>query len=108
MVKGNCDYGNELQGARLIEIGEHKAFITHGNRYGGELGIPTMKDIAKENGADIVMFGHSHKPVIDTKSDIVVLNPGSISRPRQDGFRPTYLVMNIEDDGRTDYVLVTL
>ena len=68
MVKGNCDYGNELQGARLIEIGEHKAFITHGNRYGGELGIPTMKDIAKENGADIVMFGHSHKPVIDTKS----------------------------------------
>ena len=91
MVKGNCDYGNELQGARLIEIGEHKAFITHGNRYGGELGIPTMKDIAKENGADIV-----------------VLNPGSISRPRQDGFRPTYLVMNIEDDGRTDYVLVTL
>ena len=93
---------------RLIEIGEHKAFITHGNRYGGELGIPTMKDIAKENGADIVMFGHSHKPVIDTKSDIVVLNPGSISRPRQDGFRPTYLVMNIEDDGRTDYVLVTL
>ena len=108
MVKGNCDYGNELQGARLIEIGEHKAFITHGNRYGGELGIPTMKDIAKENGADIVMFGHSDKPVIDTKSDIVVLNPGSISRPRQDGFRPTYLVMNIEDDGRTDYVLVTL
>ena len=48
MVKGNCDYGNELQGARLIEIGEHKAFITHGNSYGGELGIPTMKDIAKK------------------------------------------------------------
>ena len=108
MVKGNCDYGNELQGAKLIQIGEHKAFITHGNRYGGEFGIPEMKDIARENGAGIVMFGHSHKPVIDTKSDITVLNPGSISKPRQDGFRPTYLVMNIEDDGRTDYVLVTM
>ena len=68
----------------------------------------TMKDIAKENGADIVMFGHSHKPVIEKSGDVTVINPGSISRPRQDGFRPTYMVMNIEDDGRTDFVLVTM
>ena len=40
MVKGNCDYGNELQGAKLIQIGGHKVFITHGNHYGGEFGIP--------------------------------------------------------------------
>ena len=100
--------GNELQGAKLIQIGGHKVFITHGNHYGGEFGIPTMREIAKENGADIVMFGHSHKPVIEKSGDVTVINPGSISRPRQDGFRPTYMVMNIEDDGRTDFVLVTM
>ena len=108
MVKGNCDGPSGLQTAKIIDIGNHKAFITHGHRYGGKYGIGEMKEMAKANGADIVMFGHIHEPVLEHYSDVTVLNPGSISKPRQDGHQPTYAVMTIEDDGRTDYSIVKL
>lgn len=107
MVRGNCDMNN-LQTARLIDIAGHRAFITHGHRYGGRWGIDTMKDIAKENGADIVMFGHTHEPLIEKYTNITVINPGSLSRPRQDGHRPTYIVMTVEEDGRVDYSLISM
>ncbi|MCH5267167.1 MAG: metallophosphoesterase [Lachnospiraceae bacterium] len=108
MVKGNCDGLSKLPGAKLIDIGSHKALLTHGHMYGGKTGIGSMRDIARENGADIVMFGHIHEPIIDESEDVVVLNPGSLSQPRQEGHRPTYLVMSVEDDGRTDYSVVYL
>lgn len=108
MVRGNCDGFSSLPGTDLVEFGQHKAMITHGHQFGGKMGIESMKEMAKENGADIVMFGHIHEPIVDESDDVVVLNPGSISLPRQPGFRPSYIVITIQDDGRTDYVDVYL
>lgn len=107
IVRGNCDTYN-LQSAKLIDIAGHRAFITHGHRYGGKLGISTMKEIAVGNGADIVMFGHTHEPLIEKYPDVTVINPGSLSRPRQEGHRPAYIVMTVNDDGSADYSLVYL
>ena len=109
MVRGNCDgslYG--LPGSKLIEIGPYKAFLTHGHQFGGAWGVESMKEAARENGAQIVMFGHTHEPMIEPYGDVAVINPGSISQPRQEGHRPTYVVMNIEEDGSADYVLAHL
>ena len=106
MVRGNCDSLSSIQSAKLIDIAGHKAFITHGHTYGGKWGIDTMKDIARENGAGIVMFGHTHEPMADKTPGMAVINPGSLSRPRQDGGRPTYIVMSVSDNGNTDYSVV--
>lgn len=106
IVKGNCDSFSGLQSAKLIDIAGHKTFITHGHIYGGNWGIGTMKDIAKENGAEIVMFGHTHEPMVDKSPEITVINPGSLSKPRQDGRRPTYIVMTAGENGETDYSVV--
>lgn len=108
MVRGNCDGLSKLPGTKLIDIGDHKALITHGHLYGGSMGIPQMRAMAQENGADIVMFGHTHIPLLEQEDGMTVLNPGSISQPRQDGRRPTYMVMTIEDDGRMDYATIYL
>lgn len=108
IVRGNCDSYSSLQAAKIIDIAGHKAFITHGHIYGGNWGIGTMRDMAKENGASIVMFGHTHEPLIEKHSDVTVINPGSLSRPRQDGRRPTYIVMTVQDNGKIDYSLVTM
>ncbi len=109
IVRGNCDsFLSGVPISKLIEIGEHKALITHGHQYGVKMGTDTLKQAARENGADIAMFGHTHQPLIDTSSDVTALNPGSVSQPRQEGREKTYLVMNIEDDGRTEYVLCHL
>lgn len=108
MVKGNCDGMYMLPATKIIEIGPHKALLTHGHRYGGSAGISQMVEMAQANGADIVMFGHTHVPLLEQHDGITVLNPGSISQPRQEGGRPSYMVMTVEEDGRTEYVTVYL
>lgn len=108
MVRGNSDGMFTLPAAKLVEIGSHKALLTHGHRYGGSAGIPQMVEMAKANGADIVMFGHTHIPLLEQKPGMTVLNPGSISQPRQEGGRPSYMVMTIEEDGRTEYATIYL
>lgn len=109
MVRGNSDGAAcRLPESKLVKIGNYTAFLTHGHRYGCKWSLEAMKEAARQNGAGIVMFGHTHIPLLEPYGDVAVLNPGSISQPRQEGHRPTYMVMTVEDDGRADYVLVHL
>lgn len=62
-----------------------------------------LKQEAKERGFDIVMFGHTHRPYFDIdksgEKELITLNPGSLSYPRQEGHRPSYMLMKIDDNG---------
>ena len=65
---------------------------------------------ARAGGFDIVMYGHTHRPFyeVDKKDgdkDLIVLNPGSLSYPRQDGHRPSYMLMDIDRDGEAHFSL---
>ena len=42
------------------------------------------------------MFGHTHRPIIDYHKDVIALNPGSLSYPRQEGKRPSYIIMDLD------------
>ena len=57
----------------------------------------------KARNADIVMFGHTHKPYLETFGEMTVLNPGSLSYPRQEGRRGSYIIMEIDEEGNTDF-----
>ena len=43
------------------------------------------------------LSGYIERPYVD-EDDITLLNPGSISFPRQEGHRPSYLIMTIDDE----------
>ena len=49
------------------------------------------------------MFGHTHKPYLETKDGVTILNPGSLSYPRQEGRRPSYMIMDIDEAGEGHY-----
>lgn len=108
IVRGNNDMNPNLPATKLIRIADETALITHGHRYGCYMGTDQMKELAEANGASIVLYGHTHVPMLELHSKIKVMNPGSISLPRQEGHRPTYLVITIEDDGRKNFVVVTM
>lgn len=108
MVSGNNDYTSELEKEQLIAIGQYTIFVTHGHRYQVNFGTEIIKNIARMKGADIVMYGHTHKPIIDTSDDVVLINPGSITQPRQDNHLPTYIIMEIDRFGEAHYTLQTL
>ena len=66
------------------------------------MGNQELKQEAHDRGVDIVMYGHTHKPVVDRGKEIIAINPGSLTYPRQEGRRPSYIVMTIEDGIRQD------
>ena len=96
MVRGNNDFFSDLDDEEMFCIGELKVWLTHGHRYGVYRGYDILIDEAKSRGADIVMFGHTHVPVAEYINDVWVVNPGSLSYPRQEGRMPTYIIMEYE------------
>ena len=99
MVAGNNDWGSDLPQEIVTEIGKYRVFITHGHRYYVPFEMDRLKAAAKERNAQIVIFGHSHMPYLQEEDGITFLNPGSISKPRQVSFEPTYAIMKLDDRG---------
>lgn len=105
MVSGNNDFFSDLPSEKTLQIGKYRVMITHGHRYYIGMGNEMLKQEAIANGADIVMYGHTHKPVIEREKDIIAINPGSLSYPRQENRKPSYIIMEIDSKGEASFTL---
>lgn len=77
-VRGNNDFfDNSYPLERLAEIGEKKIFACHGHKYGVKMSLLQLEYKAKELGADIVLYGHTHVAFLDVSDERVIMNPGS-------------------------------
>lgn len=103
IVAGNNDFFSDLPGERELKIGKYKVLMTHGHYYYVNAGISRIKQEAIERGIDIAMFGHTHRPMLEEEEGIIVLNPGSISYPRQDGRNPSYIIMDLDKEGEAHF-----
>lgn len=99
IIAGNNDFFSFLPPHKEIMLGKYKVLLTHGHHYRVNMGIEYLKNEALLRGEDIVMFGHTHVPLIERDSRITILNPGSIAYPRQPGRNPSYIVMEVEIEG---------
>lgn len=110
-VRGNCDYYlSDLPMEELIPVkgdGWHRnIYVSHGKtlgvtpRYDDEL-----VDRARSQLADVAIYGHTHQPrCYETADGILVINPGSVSEPRQMDYdyKRTYAVLQFDEDGFPD------
>ena len=103
IVLGNNDFFSDLPRERVLELEGYKVWVTHGHNYYVSRGRETIKREAAARGMDIVCFGHTHRPVVDVEDTVTALNPGSLSYPRQDGKRPSYMIMNLKQGIKADY-----
>lgn len=93
-VRGNCDSEVDqmvlefpMMADYIYIINEQlKIFATHGHLWNAE-----KKPLL--NKKDILIHGHTHIPVAELNEDIFVLNPGSMSLPKNN-FPPTYGILN--------------
>ena len=105
MVAGNNDFFSDLPGERVFHIGKYKVLLTHGHYYYVNGGTSHLKRAAAERELDIVMFGHTHRPWMEEENGVTILNPGSISYPRQEGKKPSYILMTLNKEGEAQFVL---
>ena len=100
IVRGNNDFFSDLPREEEFNIGKYKIFITHGHSYYVSLDPEYIREEGKARKADIVMFGHTHRPFFEEMDEIIVLNPGSLSFPRQEGRKGSYMIMETDGEGR--------
>lgn len=105
VVAGNNDWGSDMDRELEFTLGDYRVFLTHGNRYGVSLDTELIREEGASRGANIVMFGHTHKPLIDQTMNPVLLNPGSLSYPRQLNRLPSFIVMEIDRDHIAHYTI---
>ncbi|MDE7340701.1 MAG: metallophosphoesterase [Lachnospiraceae bacterium] len=105
MVRGNNDFLSLMPKEQEFMIGSYKVWLTHGHNYCVSMNYEIIKQEARDREADIVMCGHTHKPVIDIGRNVTLLNPGSMSYPRQEGRRPSYILMEIDREGEAHYTI---
>jgi len=105
MIAGNNDFFSQLPRELNFNIGKYKVWVTHGHNYFVYMGNQKIKEVARSRGADIVCFGHTHMPMIERTDDLIVVNPGSISYPRQENHKPSYVIMDIDREGEAHFTV---
>ena len=105
IIAGNNDFFSNLDKEKVILLGKYKVLLTHGHYYNVTVGVERLKEEARERGIDIAMFGHTHRPYLEIGNELVILNPGSISFPRQEGRKPSYILTEIDDRGEAHFTI---
>lgn len=105
MVAGNNDYFNALPRELEERLFGHKVFITHGHNYRVSVSPEMIRDEALARDCDIVFYGHTHRPEVSYGAGCISVNPGSLSYPRQEGRRPSYIIWEIDDKGQEHFTI---
>lgn len=92
-VPGNCDYQPAEPLERLIEAAGKRIFFCHGHTKGVKQGIGGLIAAGHRLGADIALYGHTHRPNLELDGKMWVMNPGAMSRYG----KQTYGVISIQN-----------
>jgi putative phosphoesterase len=94
-VHGNADdeaVRERLPRTLVVTYAGVRVAVTH-RRRGGATALSLL---GRERGADLVVFGHSHRPTVAARS-VTLCNPGSHADPR--GAPPTHAELRPADAG---------
>jgi len=103
-VYGNTDAPGQPALSATIEvaIAGVSIHVSHGH----EVGAPTPRKLLERYAADVVVYGHTHRPLITRAADRLVLNPGAAG-PRRFDITPSVARLTITD-GRAEAELIAL
>ena len=93
-VAGNCDPFSASPLTYTVEWHKKRILLLHGHTV---FGRQHLYYAAKQENADAVLFGHSHVASVETYDGLLMLNPGSLSRPRSSK-GPSIALITLTDD----------
>lgn len=103
-VFGNTDLPGDP--GLVAHFAETIAGVTVHVSHGHELGSPTPEKLVRRYDADVLVYGHTHKPLIQRLDGRLVVNPGAAG-PRRFHFQPSVARLTIRD-GRVNAEIVML
>ncbi|HEY7058956.1 MAG TPA: metallophosphoesterase family protein [Vicinamibacterales bacterium] len=103
-VYGNTDPAGDPSLAVSIDL-DMEGLTIHVS-HGHELGSPTPARLLETYPADVIVYGHTHKPLVERAGRRLVVNPGAAG-PRRFSLRPSVARLTI-DRGQADVEIVWL
>ena len=107
-VRGNCDFpedGGQLDAFMKLE--GFSLWLTHGHKYLRYGGVADMGYWAKELDMAIVVYGHTHIPVLTCYGSSLLINPGSPARPRG-GSKASFAVLTLRKGQKPEAEIINL
>ncbi len=82
VVSGNCDWNSLYRNIDTALVEGVKIIFTHGNRHGVKYSTDRLFEMAKANGATLVLYGHTHIAKEEYRDGIYAVNPGALNGSR--------------------------
>ena len=87
MVRGNCDADVDLMVLkhnlslrfRTLKAGSLLLGLIHGDQFSSKA---ELLDFARKFKLNILLYGHTHKKLLEFREGVVLFNPGSLSLPK--------------------------
>lgn len=92
-VHGNVDEpALELPAELELSLEGATVHVSHGH----EIGSPTPAALVRRYKADVIVYGHTHRPLIERAGTTLVVNPGAAG-PRRFNLQPSIAVLTLTD-----------
>ena len=78
LVRGNCDGSSDLPLWEEFTVLDKKILCTHGHTSQVKWSLEGLLRAGRDRGADLVLFGHTHEPLVFYEDGVTLFNPGSI------------------------------
>lgn len=94
-VRGNCDLFNPFgipDKLRLPILGKF-LFLCHGHQFKVKQTLDLLAKAAREEGASVAVYGHTHRQAVDLVHGVLCINPGAFQKAE-------YALLEIGKDGR--------
>ncbi|MDD7684298.1 metallophosphoesterase family protein [Eubacterium pyruvativorans] len=104
-IPGNCDGGFRAE-FLTVPTPAGNILVTHGHGEHVDYGLEELNQLALSLDCRCACFGHTHVPVQETSAEgILMVNPGSLTRPRDGSSDGSCAVLYAEPEGITASIL---
>jgi uncharacterized protein len=102
-VWGNTDtfdVRERVEAVVRLELAGRRVVVLHGH----QLGSPTPDALRRAYpDADIIVYGHTHRPLIDAEDGVLVVNPGAAGAARF-GIPPSVAILSLGDGAIVEHL----
>lgn len=98
-VCGNNDSNYIVQNLKekeILELQNYRIGIFHGHGLKGKT-LDRAYEAFEVDQVDVIIFGHSHQPIVQTKNKVLMINPGSPTSKRKERWY-SYVILEITNN----------
>ena len=109
MTPENKEYLRSLLPSIRFEEGGKRFLLVHGsprkmNEYVYEdRPVANLERIAKSAEADVLVFGHTHLPYTKEVAGVLLMNDGSVGKPKDGDVRAGYALIDVDGDVKVQF-----